>query len=74
VRIVRDRAAELPHRDREGELVPPMPNDRLVPEDFSEQVALTSPIPIHRAPHAELEASARRAPLRPRPSRDPVTE
>ncbi|KRE31386.1 MFS transporter [Agromyces sp. Soil535] len=53
LRVVRDRAAELADRDRdrEGELVPPVPNDRLVPADFSEQVALTSPIPLPKAHH-----------------------
>jgi hypothetical protein len=49
VRIARDTAAELAGRDRDGDLVPPVPNDRLVPADFSEQVALTSPIPLPRA-------------------------
>ncbi|WP_022891054.1 MFS transporter [Agromyces subbeticus] len=43
VPVVRDgtdeRAAE-----RRGPLLPTVPNDRLVPADFSEQVALTSPI------------------------------
>ena len=33
------------------------PEPRPVPEDFSEQVALTSPIALPRHPHAEREAS-----------------
>ena len=53
VRIARDTAAELAGRDRDGDLVPPVPNDRLVPADFSEQVALTSPIRLPRAHQLE---------------------
>jgi hypothetical protein len=54
-----DSSPPTVHR-HEGELVPPVPNDRLVPEDFSEQVALTSPIPLPRVHHAEHGASAQR--------------
>jgi MFS family permease len=45
------------HR-HDGELVPAVPNDRLVPADFSEQVALTSPIPLPKPQHREGAASA----------------
>lgn len=38
---VRERGSD---GDRDRELVPRVPNDRLVPADFSEEVALTSPI------------------------------
>ena len=43
LRIERDRSFDR-ERGRDRELVPTVPNDRLVPADFSEQVALTSPI------------------------------
>ena len=59
VHLTAESSPPTVHR-HEGELVPPVPNDRLVPEDFSEQVALTSPIPLPRAHHAEHEASAQR--------------
>lgn len=51
VHLVRDRA-----KPGEGELVPPVPNDRLVPADFSEQVALTSPIPLPKPQPRERAA------------------
>ena len=48
-------------RDR-GELVPSVPNDRLVAADFSEEVALTSPIAIPRtAPRRRGGAPCARA-------------
>lgn len=61
VRIVRDESSRFMEsrlergagHAPESELVPTVPNDRLVPEDFSEQVALTSPIPLPRHPHGE---------------------
>jgi hypothetical protein len=51
IAVVATRPLPLVHdhaRPGEGELVPPVPNNRLVPADFSEQVALTSPIPLPR--------------------------
>jgi MFS family permease len=53
VRIMREHAARDADRDPGRELVPPVPNDRLVPADFSEAVALTSPIRLPRAHHHE---------------------
>ena len=45
----RERAARRERgSDRERELVPAVPNDRLVPADFSQEVALTSPIRLPR--------------------------
>lgn len=55
VHVVRDRRSD-------GELVPPVPNDRLVPADFSEQVALTSPIALPKPEHRAGAASASRRP------------
>ncbi|WP_307045027.1 MFS transporter [Agromyces ramosus] len=55
VHVVRDRRSD-------GELVPAVPNDRLVPADFSEQVALTSPIALPKPEHREGAASATRRP------------
>lgn len=52
VREAGERAAE-----RRGPLLPAVPNDRLVPADFSEQVALTSPIRLPKlAPRESVPA------------------
>ena len=60
VQVVRDVPA-VAHGSRErGELVPPVPNERLVPADFSEEVALTSPIPMPRHPHRDASAGTPR--------------
>ena len=49
---------------RESELVPRVSNDRLVPADFSEQVALTSPIPLPRGSQRERERESAAQPSR----------
>ena len=59
VRVVRDQAALARDLREHGELVPPVPNERLVPADFSEEVALTSPIPVPRAHHRDRTAPHR---------------
>ncbi len=56
VRVVRDQAGLARDLREHGELVPPVPNERLVPADFSEEVALTSPIPVPRAHHRDRTA------------------
>ena len=48
------------HRPAHGDLVPAVTNDRLVPADFSEQVALTSPIPLPKQQAREQPADAPR--------------
>jgi MFS family permease len=48
------------HRPAHGDLVPAVPNDRLVAADFSEQVALTSPISLPKPPSREPDADAPR--------------
>ena len=48
------------HRPAHGDLVPAVPNDRLVAADFSEQVALTSPISLPKPPSREPGAEAPR--------------
>ncbi|WP_188743943.1 MFS transporter [Agromyces bauzanensis] len=55
VEVVRDVAAEQRVRDRDRTLVPPVPTDRLVPADFSEEVALTTPIPLPKPLHRLTE-------------------
>jgi MFS family permease len=52
VRIVREPGRGGGDR-RDDTLVPAVSNDRLVPADFSEEVALTSPIPLPRAPQSQ---------------------
>lgn len=69
IAVVATRPVHIQRERRpEGELVPPVPNDRLVPADFSEQVALTSPIPLPKPQHREGAASAPR-----RPAQAPLT-
>lgn len=53
IEVVRDLTAE--ERDRDRALVPRVPTDRLVPADFSEQVALTSPISLSKPGHRSTE-------------------
>lgn len=55
VEVIRPPEADGRERDRERALVPPVPTDRLVPADFSEQVALTSPIPLPKHGHRQSE-------------------
>lgn len=69
IAVVATRPVHIQRERRpESELVPPVPNDRLVPADFSEQVALTSPIPLPKPQHREGAASAPR-----RPAQAPLT-
>lgn len=55
VEVVRDVAAEQHDQDRDRTLVPPVPTDRLVPADFSEEVALNTPIPLPKPGHRSTE-------------------
>ncbi|WP_136708227.1 MFS transporter [Agromyces sp. H66] len=68
VEVVRDLEAE--QREREHALVPPVPTDRLVPADFSEQVALTSPIPLTKPGHRD--AASRESGTREPGTREPI--
>ena len=70
VQIVRAEPASLHDPRERGELVPSVPNDRLVAADFSEEVALTSPIAIPR-PHRD-DAAAHHAPGQPAPAHGPA--
>ena len=75
IAVVPTRAIPVVPDDR---LVPPVSNDRLVPADFSEEVALTSPIPLPRHPHphpAREGAPARQPSSRPSGARGtPATD
>ncbi|WP_448808297.1 MFS transporter [Agromyces bauzanensis] len=62
IELALERAEELD--EREGPLVPSVPTERLVPADFSEQVALTTPIPLARGSHHDAGASHPDAPAR----------
>ncbi len=57
VQVVRAEPSSAHDPRERGELVPPVPNDRLVAADFSEEVALTSPIPMPRHPHRDDAAA-----------------
>lgn len=61
IAVVPTRAIPVVPDDR---LVPPVSNDRLVPADFSEEVALTSPIPLPRHPHPHPHPARDGAPVR----------